>query len=78
MQKQSKQNNNILDSQNNISVDENDKINEEKQEEDNSIVNLNYISIGYEYHSISLLSLNLFPLIFLKVIIEIIGPNVEG
>jgi ATPase subunit of ABC transporter with duplicated ATPase domains len=80
MQKQSKQNNNILDSQNNnedYNVDENDKLNKgQQQEEENAIVHLNKVSFGYEHHHISLLSLNNISFnIFEDDILGIIGLN---
>jgi len=79
MQKQSKQNNNILDRQNeDYNVDENDKLNKEQQqkEEENAIVHLNNVSFEYEHHNILILSLNnIFFNIFEGDMLGIIGPN---
>jgi ABC-type bacteriocin/lantibiotic exporter with double-glycine peptidase domain len=79
MQKQSKQNNNILDRQNNdYNIDENDKLNkgQQQQEEENAIVHLKKVSFEYKHHNILLLSLNnIFFNIFEGDILGIIGPN---
>jgi len=78
MQKQSKQNNNILDRQNDdYNIDENDKLNKgQQQEEENAIVHLNNVSFEYEHHNILILSLNnIFFNIFEGDILGIIGPN---
>jgi len=81
MQKQSKQNNNILDRQNNdYNIDENDKLNkgQQQQEEENAIVHLKNVSFEYKHHNILLLSLNnIFFSIFEGDILGIIGPMVQ-
>jgi ABC-type bacteriocin/lantibiotic exporter with double-glycine peptidase domain len=79
MQKQSKQNNNILDRQNDdYNIDENYKLNkgQQHQEEENAIIHLNNVSFEYKHHNILLLSLNnIFFIIFEDDILGIIGPN---
>ena len=77
MQKQSKQNNNILDRQNDdYNIDENDKLNKgQQQEEENVIVYLNNIFFEYKHHNILLLSLKNIFNIFEGDILGIIGPN---
>jgi len=76
MQKQSKQNNNILDRQNDdYNIDENDKLNKgQQQEEENAIVYLNNVSFEYKHHNILLSLNNIFFNIFEGDIL-IIGPN---
>jgi len=76
MQKQSKQNNNILDRQNeDYNVDENDKLNKgQQQEEENAKVHLNNVSFEYKHHNILLSLNNIFFNIFEGDIL-IIGPN---
>jgi len=76
MQKQSKQNNNILDRQNDdYNIDENDKLNKgQQQEEENAIVHLNNVSFEYKHHNI-LLSLNYIFFNIFEGDILIIGPN---
>ena len=76
MQKQSKQNNNILDRQNDdYNIDENDKLNKgQQQEEENAKVHLNNVSFEYKHHNILLSLNNIFFNIFEGDIL-IIGPN---
>ena len=54
MQKQSKQNNNILDRQNDdYNIDENDRLHkgQQQQQEENTIVHLNNVSFEYKHHN---------------------------